>query len=1136
MDTRREQIIDIVKREFIGPDPINLPGMIQENGEEILTSDPPGIRYIAGILFPQQLNNDAVEEEFDPEENESEQGEEDKNEEESGGGTKEYLQDAEELLNLSNAFKQSAISMTVAISNNDLIHVDVSAGIYEEVREKNPEKEKPEIKYLRKQIKWNNDGEALALPDKNKTVEPKVVTVQGEETDLRFHVTYRYEKQGFRVFTFSLVNSRIAKSENPKDSECFFQTEFSITSDKGFSPLPEGKRLNIQDNDYLSNQMLYRDVKSYAVGHGCGTSWEEQNGIVKKISTAVFPDYEIKPIVPNKIEGVSLEMLALSDMGKSKSDAISELKKLCDKYEQWIKGLSTIASTIDDRGTAARHINNCVDCLNRMKDGVHLLETNESVLLAFQLMNRAMLLQQLHYNIPLQEWEVVKNDKKESGTRGKSDSAHVLKDPIRRLPIIEDQSTWPGEDKSRYGKWRPFQLAFVLINLRSMFDRTSNYRSLVDLIWFPTGGGKTEAYLGLSAYTIFIRRILDKTDSGTTILMRYTLRLLTSQQYERASSMICACEIIRKEKEQLLGPDRISIGLWVGESTSPNKMKDAIKAFNDMYKGNSTENPFGVLKCPWCGAQMGLLEKRHIPGYRCIKRNNQEVMIFQCDNKENGCAFSKDGFELPLYVVDDDIYRHAPTLVLGTVDKFAMLPFRPEAQILFGIKDGKRISAPDLIIQDELHLISGPLGSMVGHYETMIHELCTYSIGKDLIQPKVIASTATISRAAEQCHALYGCGKDNVKQFPPSGLNAGDSFFAVENKELSGRKYVGILASGSSSNATTMIRMFACLLYAGKGINVSSEEERDGYWTNVGYFNSIRELGQAQTWIKADIDEYLHVIYKRRREDLKEGYTRNRRYIYNQKELTSRVRGDMIPVALQDLGRKYPPKENEKFPVDVCLATNMISVGIDVPRLGMMTVAGQPKTTSEYIQATSRVGRNSSAPGLVFVVFNPGKPRDKSHYEQFVPYHSKIYCNVEPTSVTPFSAPLRERALHALIIGILRLEADKQGYSDPPRVPNEKTIQRIKSIIASRVNAVDREELDITMAHIDAVFAKWKLEEPAKYQDFSSGDELPLMFPAGTMRNEEWGQERGFPTPTSMRSVDSQCEAKVIENGYYEED
>ena len=1133
MDKRRDQIIDIIKREFIGPDPIDLPGMIQEDGEEILSSDPPTIRYIAGILYPQKLRSDAAEEDYDPEEVESDD-DEDNDEEDISGGTKEYLQDAEELLNLSNAFKQSAISMTVAISNDDSVRIDVSAGIYKESKEKDDEKNKIYTRYWRRPIHWTNQGKPVSLPDRYRPVPPVIIMNNGEETDLRLHITYRYEREKYTVYTFSLVNSRIARSEHPKDSECYFQAEFSIISDNGFCPLPEHKRLSIHDEDYLSNQMMYRNVKEYAIGHGCGTVWDKTDKKISRISSATFPEYEIKPIVPSNIEGVSLEMLQLSDYG-DKDQIIATLKKLCDKYNDWIDKLSITAQTISDHGTATRHINNCKDCLNRMKDGVHLLETEEKVMLAFQLMNRAMLLQQLHYNIPLQEWEIIKNEKKDGKKKKQIDEKHILKNPVRVLPRIDDQNTWPGDDKTRYGKWRPFQLAFVLINLRSMFDRSSCSRSLVDLIWFPTGGGKTEAYLGLSAYTIFIRRIKDRNDSGTTILMRYTLRLLTSQQYERASSMICACEMIRKEMEEILGTERISIGLWVGEATSPNKMSDAVAAFNKLYKGNSEGNPFGILKCPWCGAQMGLVDKNHVPGYYPDKSGNKTVIKFKCDNTEYGCAFSKDGFELPMYVVDDDIYQHSPTLVLGTVDKFAMLPFIPDAQILFGIKNGKRLGAPDLIIQDELHLISGPLGSMVGHYETMINELCSYNDGKAVIKPKVIASTATISRAAEQCHALYGCGKENVKQFPPSGLDAGDSFFAIENKKADGRKYVGILAAGSTSMAVTMIRMYASLLYAGRDIKVDSEEDRDGYWTNVGYFNSIRELGQASNWVSADIVEYLHVIYKRRREDLKEDYDKNRRHIRNTIELTSRIRSDKIPAYLQDLGRQYPPEERGKNPVDICLATNMISVGVDVPRLGLMTVAGQPKTTAEYIQATSRVGR-SSAPGLIFTVYNPGKPRDKSHYEQFVPYHSRVYCNVEPTSVTPFSAPLRERALHALIIGMIRLEGDKAVNCDPPHIPDSRTISRIKDIISSRVNAIDPEELDVTLAHIDAVINKWKLEEPERYQDFSAGEELPLMFPAGTMRNEKWGKNRSFPTPTSMRNVDSQCEAKVIEAGYEEEE
>ena len=465
-----------------------------------------------------------------------------------------------------------------------------------------------------------------------------------------------------------------------------------------------------------------------------------------------------------------------------------------------------------------------------------------------------------------------------------------------------------------------------------------------------------------------------------------------------------------------------------------------------------------------------------------------------------------------------------------------MLPYRPEAQTLFGLDNGKRETAPDLIIQDELHLISGPLGSMVGHYETMIHELCSYNYGSGTISPKVIASTATISRAAEQCHALYGCGKNNVKQFPPSGIDAGDSFFAIEDKKAEGRRYVGILAAGSTSNATTMIRLYASLLYAAKAIKVTDESERDGYWTNIGYFNSIRELGQTETWIRADIDEYLHVIYKRRYEDKLEGYKENRRYIYVDEELTSRIRSDKIPASLQKLGLKYPSADNEKRAVDICLATNMISVGVDVPRLGLMTVAGQPKTTSEYIQATSRVGRDKSAPGLVFTVYNPGRPRDKSHYENFIPYHSRIYCNVEPTSVTPFSGPLRDRALHALVIGIMRLEGDQGVYSDPPTPPNQNTVNRIKRIISERVSAIDPDELENTMKEIDYILDKWSLEEPQKYQDFTAGDELPLMFPAGSLRNETWGETRSFPTPTSMRNVDASCEARILENGYSEED
>lgn len=1126
MDTRRDQIIDIVKREFIGPDPINVPGLIQENGEEILSSDPPRVRYIAGILFPQKVKQDDNPQENEPEANEPEPADDREDLREKGSGGNEVLQDAEELLNLSNAFQQSAISLTASVRYGDSITVSVSAGSYATVKTRDAETGKELVRYPRIPISWNNDGNPVELPDKG-SKKYKVIS-DGRGTDLCFVVTYRYSKDNCNLYTFTLENTNVAVNGKIRDEDCYFQVGFSVSSGLSFAPLPENTKVNYNDNDYLSNRMLYRNVRSYAIGHGCAATWDEETAPdVKVIETSIFPTYEIKPIVPSSIPGVSLEMYRLSDYGK-KDEIIAELMCLCREYEQWIKGLSAKVAEIQDKGTAARHISACNDCLNRMLDGVNLLRDNDKVFLAFQLMNRAMLLQQLHYNLPLQNWGVDKNDNL------------FLENPVTVLPDISDPETWYQKDSRVYGKWRPFQLAFVLINLRAMFENDCKDRQIVDLIWFPTGGGKTEAYLGLSAYTIFIRRLLDNSNAGTAILMRYTLRLLTSQQYERASSMICACEIIRREKESILGPERISIGLWVGGDTSPNTMQDAVKAYDKLYNRTSDINPFVILKCPWCGAQMGVVNKsgklRETPGYKKIKTGNAKKIVFLCSNREHNCAFSQDGYELPLYIVDEDIYSKTPTLLLGTVDKFAMLPYRPEAQTIFGIYNGKRVTAPDLIIQDELHLISGPLGSMVGHYETMINELSSFSNGKTMIRPKIIASTATISRANEQCHALYGCGTDNVKQFPPSGLDAGDSFFAVEDKKATGRRYVGILANAASSIATTTIRLYAALLYAAKAIKVENEADRDGYWTNVGYFNSIRELGQTETWIKADIDEYLHVIYKRRYEDKLEGYRENRRYIYDDEELTSRVRSDKIPFSLQKLGIKYQGKKDDNRPVDICLATNMISVGVDVPRLGLMTVSGQPKTTSEYIQATSRVGRSKDAPGLVFTVYNPGKPRDKSHYESFQSYHSRVYCNVEPTSVTPFSAPLRDRALHALIIGILRLEGDPAWNSNPPKVPSVQSITKIKNIISERINAIDPEELEETMAQIDSIIEYWTLWEPQKYQDFTTGDALPLMFPAGSRRNEAWGEKRGFPTPTSMRNVDASCEAYVIEHGYYQED
>lgn len=1139
-DDRREQLLELIEREFIGPDPIDWEGYKQPNGEEILTSDPPRTRYIAGILYPQELSEEETSGIEEGEIQEAEQSDEENAADEvptqTFKVTSEYLEAAEELINRSNAYRQSALSLTCALYDGDAVSVEVSAGRYTTLTMSDPRTAKVISHYPRTAISWDNNLAPVKLP----TASNIICEIKIPDTMLKFDITFRYRKGNCNIYTFTLENS-IIRPAAFKDDECYFQVSFKLHSKKGFCPMPDTQRVNVQDEDYLSNQLLYRDVRNYAIGHGCAADWDEQDGIVTTIRTATFPTYEVKPIVPASIEGVTLEMLKYGPEGDLKSN-IRELYLMCDKYEEWIAGKEQIAKTLDAvysrtdyRKTAERHMKNCRKCLNRMREGIALLESDRNVQIAFQYMNLAMIMQQLHYNLPLQKWE------------SDSEDNLYLDNALSTLPDPYDDSTWYG-NKKRYGKWRPFQLAFVIMNLKSMLKRDCDERGVVDLIWFPTGGGKTEAYLGLSAYTIFIRRLMNKDDSGTAILMRYTLRLLTAQQYERASAMICACDLIRQKNEDLFGKSRISIGLWVGSATTPNKMTDAVTKYDELYSGKSNENPFVILKCPWCGAQMGVVQKksglRDIKGYyKKLEAHKKKSIVFRCSNPR--CYFSEKSNPLPLYVIDEAIYESTPTLLLGTVDKFAMLPFRPQAQKIFGFYNGKKMISPDLIIQDELHLISGPLGSMVGHYETMISELCAMKTAGKTIRPKIIASTATISRAKEQCHALYGCSHDNVFQFPPSGIDAGDSFFACEDVNQNGRKYVGILATGSSSDATTSIRLFASLLYAAKELKVDTERQRDPYWTNVGYFNSIRELGQARTWIRADIDQHLDVMYKRRQYDKvyeREEYRKRRRYIWRDEELTSRIPGDKVTASLANLDiaytdRNYREVHSGEFPIDICLATNMISVGLDVPRLGLMTVAGQPKTTSEYIQATSRVGRNAGdAPGIVFVLYRPGRPRDKSHYEHFREYHSKLYCNVEPTSVTPFSAPVRERALHAIMIGMMRLESDNRYNDGMPQLPPHSVIDHVEQVIRDRISDVDPDELDDTMKRFDERLADWKAWHPAVWdpkrnKDWSFTDDVPLMYGAGNHPNEAWS-ERGFETPTSMRSVDASCEADLMLRDY----
>jgi hypothetical protein len=460
-------------------------------------------------------------------------------------------------------------------------------------------------------------------------------------------------------------------------------------------------------------------------------------------------------------------------------------------------------------------------------------------------------------------------------------------------------------------------------------------------------------------------------------------------------------------------------------------------------------------------------------------------------------------------------------LLIGTVDKFAQLPWNPASGAIFGLSGEAHANPPELVIQDELHLISGPLGSMVGLYETAVDELCRDANG---VRAKIIASTATIARATEQIKALYA--RDSAQLFPPQALRAGDSFFAREDRSMTGRVYVGVFASGLPSQVTTQIRVLSCLLQAPMSLMEANDPAMDRYWTLMVYFNSIRELGHAATLVRADIVEYMAAMWDRlgiAKRFHASGANDRRRFIRRDLELTSRISSSDVTGVMNDLF--IPQGARARAAVDVCLATNMVQVGLDVPRLNLMAIVGQPKTSAEYIQASSRVGRGS--PGLVLTILNPGKPRDRSHYEQFRAYHESIYRFVEPTSVTPFASPVRARALHAIVVALVRQWGGAKLRQSPDPTPSEELIARVRNVILDRVRKVDADEYDATERALDEFMAEWRRVPPTRYGNFDLREDTPLMYPAGSQQMPDW-DGRAVATPSSMRNVDATCNAQPI--------
>lgn len=888
---------------------------------------------------------------------------------------------------------------------------------------------------------------------------------------LELRVVIREARLGSRSVTAVLVNTAVRARGAFSDHLCWFRPTMRVVASNGSftERRPEDLHSNL-DEDELSGELLYRDTRNLAVGHGVAVTWEESPE-VRVLDTTFFPRHELNLADPDRLDVDRLSMDALAHMDDPDA-LVAPLKQLAARYEAWIDEQQVDASRdLEDhyRPIAERHLREAKVAAGRIRAGILLLESDSTARRAFRLMNAAMQLQR-------EKQELLRN--------GRTD--------------VE-------------GTWRPFQLAFILLNLRGLVDPSSDERELADLLWFPTGGGKTEAYLGLIGFTLIHRRLRGAGDDGdgggVGVIMRYTLRLLTLQQFERAAGLICALQALRDSDQELSARAEFSVGLWVGQGATPNNVADAARALrslNDDQDPGEKGNPVQLLRCPWCGAALAPRD------YHADKIADR--LTVRCP--DDSCRFS-GGRGLPIHLVDSDVYRARPSLVIGTVDKFAMLAWREGAGRLFGRGSGASPdAAPDLIVQDELHLISGPLGTLVGLYETVVDHLATDP--ESGARPKVIASTATIRRASAQVKAVFD---RETRQFPPPGLVASDSFFAVEapRDKKGTREYVGVMAPGTSQ-VTLLVRTYAALLQGAESLE-ASEEVRDAYWTLLGYFNSLRVLGAAYIQSIDDVPDRIKVIASRTGTEPRD--------VRDPAELTSRIRPREVPAMLERLQKQYPDKDSP----DIVLATNMISVGVDVDRLGLMVVMGQPQATAEYIQATSRVGRKF--PGLVFTLYNAARSRDLSHYESFTTYHRAIYRQVEATGATPFASRALDRGLHGVLVALARHTTPGASSDDAARVPpTSGALPRVIDVIRQRAqdvaggNAAGAVEealqqlADIWTSSLPTHYPKWgpnavnRLIAPAGSTQGSAGSGSSQLTDAFPPVDPPW------PTLTSLRDVD----------------
>lgn len=604
--------------------------------------------------------------------------------------------------------------------------------------------------------------------------------------------------------------------------------------------------------------------------------------------------------------------------------------------------------------------------------------------------------------------------------------------------------------------WRLFQIVFLVSQIPGIFALAArdgvdmSEREFVDIIYFPTGGGKTEAYLAVMVFHCFFDRLRGKT-AGVTAWTRFPLRLLTLQQTQRVADVIGMAELVRRQQTdpRLNGPDvdGFAVGYFVGAEATPNEITPTSPGeppdpiWSQANDPDARQRWKRVVRCPAC--RTTTVQVDFDPAtVRVIHRCTQRSCLFP------------DGV-IPVYVVDNEIYRYLPSIIVGTIDKLAGIGNQRKLAQVFGQVDGRctqhgyykgrccqkeckddtrlrrytipGLSGPTLFVQDELHLLKEGLGTFDAHYETFTQRLLQEFGHTEPL--KIIASSATIEAFERQVEHLYGRSPTQARIFPSPGPILGKSFYA-ETLNYPQRLFVGIIPHNKTIFNTILelidvyhresqwlrsLPLGAPNPYGGTLVPGTAEWQAllDFYATSLTYFLTNRELNSIRTDVEGDINPNL----------LRDGLLP-----LEMPELTGSTSTDEVTRILERLEGPLPSKKSP----DAVLATSMVSHGVDVDRFNVMIFYGMPRQNAEYIQASSRVGR--AHVGIVFTCLHPVRERDQSHYAYFVKYHEFLGQLVEPVAINRWSKFSINRTLPGLFMGVLlQLIANRSGESNPNR-------------------------------------------------------------------------------------------------------